>query len=45
MNLVNVVTPTLTNESTAAREFKVEMLPSGTVKTVAYNGRQAEVTF
>jgi hypothetical protein len=35
----------MTNESTALREFKVEMLPAGTVKTVTYNGRQAEVTF
>ena len=35
----------VTNESTAAREFKVEMLPAGTVKTVTYNGRQAEVAF
>ena len=35
----------VTNESTASREFKVEMLPAGTVKTVTYNGRQAEVTF
>ena len=35
----------VTNESTAAREFKVEMLPAGTIKTVAYDGRQAEVTF
>ena len=34
-----------TNESTASREFKVEMLPAGTVKTVTYNGRQAEVAF
>jgi alpha-glucosidase/alpha-D-xyloside xylohydrolase len=35
----------VTNESAAAREFKVEMLPAGTVKTVTYNGRRAEVTF
>lgn len=35
----------VTNESTASREFKVEMLPAGTIKTVTYNGRQAEVTF
>jgi hypothetical protein len=35
----------VTNESTTPREFKVEMLPAGTVKTVSYNGRQAEVTF
>jgi alpha-glucosidase/alpha-D-xyloside xylohydrolase len=35
----------VTNERTAAREFKVELLPAGTVKTVAYNGRQAEVKF
>jgi hypothetical protein len=37
--------PGVTNESSAPREFKVEMLPAGTVKTVTYNGRQAEVTF
>jgi alpha-glucosidase/alpha-D-xyloside xylohydrolase len=35
----------VSNESTAAREFKVELLPAGTVKTVTYNGRQAGVTF
>jgi alpha-glucosidase/alpha-D-xyloside xylohydrolase len=35
----------VTNESAGARQFKVEMLPAGTVKTVTYNGRQAEVTF
>jgi alpha-glucosidase/alpha-D-xyloside xylohydrolase len=35
----------VTNESIAPREFKVELLPAGTVKTVTYNGRQAEVTF
>jgi alpha-glucosidase/alpha-D-xyloside xylohydrolase len=35
----------VTNDSPAPREFKVEMLPDGTVKTVTYNGRQAEVTF
>jgi alpha-glucosidase (family GH31 glycosyl hydrolase) len=35
----------VTNESTAPREFKVELLPAGTVKTVTYNGRQAEVKF
>jgi alpha-glucosidase (family GH31 glycosyl hydrolase) len=35
----------VTNESTASREFKVEMLPAGIVKTVTYNGRRAEVTF
>src|SRR5262245_45841273 len=34
-----------TNASTARREFKVELLPVGTVKTVTYNGRQAEVGF
>ena len=37
--------PGATNESTASREFKVEMLPVGTVKTITYNGRQAEVTY
>ena len=35
----------VTNESSAAREFKVEMLPAGTVKTITYNGRLAEVTY
>jgi hypothetical protein len=35
----------VTNESTASREFKVEMLPTGTVKTVTYDGRRAGVTF
>jgi alpha-glucosidase/alpha-D-xyloside xylohydrolase len=35
----------MTNESTAAREFRVEMLPAGTVKTVTYNGRHTEVTY
>ena len=35
----------VTNASTAAREFRVEMLSAGTVKTVTYNGRQAEVTY
>jgi hypothetical protein len=33
------------NESAAAREFKVELLPAGTDKMVTYNGRHAEVTF
>jgi alpha-glucosidase (family GH31 glycosyl hydrolase) len=35
----------VTNESATAREFRVVMLPAGTVKSVSYNGRQAEVTF
>jgi alpha-glucosidase/alpha-D-xyloside xylohydrolase len=35
----------VTNASTAAREFRVEMLPAGTVKTVTYDGRHAEVTY
>jgi hypothetical protein len=35
----------VTNEATAARQFKVEMLPAGTVKTVTYDGRRAEVAF
>jgi alpha-glucosidase/alpha-D-xyloside xylohydrolase len=35
----------VTNASTAAREFRVELLPAGTVKTVTYNGRQTEVTY
>ena len=30
---------------TAAREFRVELLPAGTVKTVTYNGRLAGVGF
>ena len=33
------------NQSSATREFKVELLPLGTVKTVMYNGRLAEVMF
>jgi alpha-glucosidase (family GH31 glycosyl hydrolase) len=33
------------NESTASRVFEIEMLPAGTVKTVTYNGRRAEVTY
>ena len=35
----------VTNESTAPREFKVQLLPAGTVKTVTYDGRRVEVTF
>ena len=35
----------VTNESTASREFKIEMLPAGTVKTVTYNGRRADVAY
>jgi hypothetical protein len=35
----------VTNESTASRGFKVEMLPAGIVRTVSYNGRRAEVTY
>ncbi|HYV34772.1 MAG TPA: TIM-barrel domain-containing protein [Gemmataceae bacterium] len=35
----------VTNESTAAREFKVLMLPAGTLKTVSYNGQKAEVAY
>jgi alpha-glucosidase/alpha-D-xyloside xylohydrolase len=35
----------VTNESTAPREFKVQLLPAGTVKTVSYNGRPTEVPF
>ncbi len=35
----------VTNEWTASREFKVEMLPAGIVKTVTYNGRRAEVNY
>jgi alpha-glucosidase (family GH31 glycosyl hydrolase) len=35
----------VTNESTAAREFKVLLLPAGTVKTVKYDGRRTEVGF
>jgi alpha-glucosidase/alpha-D-xyloside xylohydrolase len=33
------------NESTAAREFKVLLLPSRTEKTVKYDGRKVEVGF
>jgi alpha-glucosidase/alpha-D-xyloside xylohydrolase len=33
------------NESTAPREFKVEMLPAGTVKAITFDGRRAELTF
>ena len=33
------------NESTAPREFKVQLLPAGIVKTVTYDNRRAEVTF
>ncbi len=35
----------VTNESTAARTFRVELLPAGTVRTVTYNGRQSEVRY
>jgi alpha-glucosidase (family GH31 glycosyl hydrolase) len=35
----------VTNESNAPREFKVELLPAGTVKTITYNGRQVDVKF
>ncbi len=35
----------VTNESTASREFKVELLPAGIKKTITYNGRRAEVTY
>jgi alpha-glucosidase/alpha-D-xyloside xylohydrolase len=35
----------VTNESTASRNFRVEMLPAGTVRTVTYNGRRTEVTY
>jgi alpha-glucosidase/alpha-D-xyloside xylohydrolase len=35
----------VSNASTASREFRVEMLPAGIVKTVTYNGRQTEVTY
>jgi alpha-glucosidase (family GH31 glycosyl hydrolase) len=34
-----------TNESTAPREFKVELLPSATMKSVTYDGHYAEVKF
>lgn len=33
------------NESTAVRQFKVELQPAGTVKQITYNGRLAEVKF
>ena len=32
-------------ESTAVRKFRVLLLPAGTVQTVTYNGRMAEVKF
>jgi len=35
----------VTNQSIAPREFKVQMLPAGTVKTIIYNGSHAEVPF
>jgi alpha-glucosidase/alpha-D-xyloside xylohydrolase len=35
----------VTNASTAAREFRVEMLPAGNVKTVTYDGHQLEVMY
>jgi alpha-glucosidase (family GH31 glycosyl hydrolase) len=35
----------VTNESSAAREFKVEMLPAGTIRVVTYDGRLAEVAY
>ena len=35
----------VTNELTAGREFKVLLLPAGTVKTVTYDGRMAEVKY
>jgi alpha-glucosidase/alpha-D-xyloside xylohydrolase len=34
-----------TNESIASREFKVEILPAGIVKSVTYNGRRAEAAY
>jgi alpha-glucosidase (family GH31 glycosyl hydrolase) len=34
-----------TNESTAPRQFKVQMLPAGTVKSITYNGRLGELAF
>ena len=33
------------DDVTAAREFRVELQPAGTVKTVTYSGRQIEVTY
>ncbi len=35
----------VTNESTAARAFNVQLLPAGTIKTVNYDGRRGEVAF
>ncbi len=35
----------VTNTPTASRVFKVQMLSAGTVKTVDYDGRRAQVTF
>src|SRR5262249_53078659 len=43
---ISAAPPTgVTNESTAPRQFMVEMLPAGTVKTVTYNGRWSELSF
>jgi alpha-glucosidase (family GH31 glycosyl hydrolase) len=43
---ISAAPPTgVTNASTTSREFRVEMLPAGTVQTVTYNGRQIEVTY
>ncbi|HVT82576.1 MAG TPA: TIM-barrel domain-containing protein [Phycisphaerae bacterium] len=33
------------NESSSTRDFKIEILPAGTVKMATYNGRQTEVNF
>jgi hypothetical protein len=35
----------VSSESMASREFRVEVVPAGAVKTVKYDGRRAEVTF
>lgn len=35
----------ITNESTAPREFKIEILPARTVKTITFNGHHSEVPF
>ena len=35
----------LTNESSAPREFLVQLVPAGTVQKVTYNGRLAKVAF
>ena len=35
----------MSNQSTSSRGFKVELLPTGTIKSMAYDGRRADVAF